>query len=154
MIQPSYIEEVRIAKGEHLDGKMEASNRRVEINKTIRVAIRQGTQENRLDETVDRRSGADAESEREDGDSRESWITPKLARCVAQVGKDAVDQRWTRLLTVALSRLGNAAEAQACLQLGSFRAHALSAEFGSGHIEMRSEFVIDVSCGTTALSAE
>src|ERR1700761_2407327 len=68
MIQPSYIEEVGVAEGEHFDRKMKARYRRVEIDEAIRMAIGQRAQENCLDQAVDRRSGADAERESENGD--------------------------------------------------------------------------------------
>ena len=63
-----------------------------EVHDPIRLAITERTQQHAVDDGEDRRRGADAESEREDGDGGETGSSSEHPQRVAQILKDGAHQ--------------------------------------------------------------
>jgi hypothetical protein len=154
MVQSPYVQSVCIAGSEDLYGLIDMRNRRVEVDQLLSVAVGQRVQQNCLNQAIDRCGGSDAERERDDGDRGEAGIAAELARGIAEVRGDAIDEWRSRLDTIGLLLLSKAAEAQARLALGRFRVHALRAELGSRHLKVRRELIVDIDIGPAISSTE
>ncbi len=56
-------------------------------HQAIRVAERQRPEQHPIDHAEDRRSGSDSESQRQDGEARESGIAEQSSKTVSQIGQ-------------------------------------------------------------------
>jgi hypothetical protein len=119
------IGEVREAGSEYFSRNLEVRTRGIKIRQSLRLSIRQRTNQHRINQTEDRRTRADSERKRKHRHHRKRTLPPQRPQTIAKVLSQIVEPRHPARLIALLHSFGHAAEHSFGLGLRSLRRHPL-----------------------------
>ena len=112
---------------------------------------RQVAQQDLVGQRENRGVSADAERECENRDGGEAWRFAEHAKGEAQILEQCIEERKAAVFAIAFSGLFEATEVQERLVAGFLTAHALSDVALDGHVQVRTQFSVEVAVELVAM---
>src|SRR5215470_8007787 len=119
-------------------------------HKLLRIPDRQRAKESRVNQAKDGGVGADAEGEGKHGDGGEAGRFAEHAEGEAQILQKRVGEGQAAAFAIDLASLFEAAEVEKRLTAGLLPVHALREVALDGHLQVRTEFGIEVAVEAAA----